>query len=40
LAGTAANLVGIGFTFGAEFFGHGAYSTGQNTFSVDSFTVN
>jgi hypothetical protein len=39
LANTAANLVGIGFTFGAEFFGHGVYSTGSNTFTVNSFTV-
>lgn len=39
LAGVAANLLGIGFTFGAEFFGHGVYSTGQNTFTLNSFTV-
>jgi hypothetical protein len=39
-AGATANLLGVGFTFGAEFFGHGVYSTGAfNTFTVNSFTV-
>ncbi len=38
-AATTANLLGIGFTFGAQFFGHGAYSTGTNTFKINSFTI-
>lgn len=38
-AATTANLLGIGFTFGAEFFGHGVYSTGSNNFTINSFTV-
>lgn len=39
LAATASNLVGVGFTFGASAFGHGVFSTGQNTFTLNSFTV-
>ncbi len=33
------NLAGIGFTFGAEFFGHGVYANGPVSFKVNSFTV-
>lgn len=40
LAGVTANLLGVGFTFGAEFYGHGAYSTGSNTFTLNNFTIN
>ncbi len=33
------NLNGIGFTFGAEYFGHGVYANGPVAFKVNSFTV-
>lgn len=38
-AGTLVNPLGIGFSFGAEFYGHGVYSTGSNSFTINSFTV-
>lgn len=38
-SGAIGNLLGVGFTFGAEFYGHGVYSTGTNTFKLNSFTV-
>lgn len=39
LSSAAANLLGIGFTFGAEFYGHGVYSTGSNSFTLNGFKV-
>ncbi len=33
-----ANLLGVGFTFGADFFGHGVFANGQVAFKVNSFT--
>ena len=37
--GTTSNLLGAGYTFGSEFFGHGVYSTGSNKFQLNSFVV-
>lgn len=39
LAGVVNDPLGVGFTFGAEFYGHGVYSTGGNTFMINSFGV-
>ena len=33
------NLAYLGFTFGAEFFGHGVYAAGNVRFTLDSLTV-
>jgi hypothetical protein len=34
--GALNNLLGVGFTFGAEFFGHGVYSNGDVKFKINS----
>jgi hypothetical protein len=39
--GTLQNLLGIGFTFGGQYFnGHGVYNPGGAVFIIEGFTVN
>ena len=38
--GTLQNLLGIGFTFGGQYFnGHGVYNPGGAVFIIEGFTV-
>jgi hypothetical protein len=37
--GTLNNLLGVGFTFGSQFFGHGVYANGDVSFKINSFKV-
>jgi hypothetical protein len=37
--GAVNNLLGIGFTFGAEYYGHGVYATTPAKFKINSCTI-